>query len=54
MKYKYTCSVCYQEDDNFEDATDAENAALEHMAYDHSYTIEAYYPDGSYAYQCCT
>ena len=54
MKYKYNCSMCYHEEDNFEDETEAENAALEHMAYDHPYTIEAYYPDGSYGYRCYT
>ena len=51
MKYKFMCSECNYEEEGHDDEYAAEHSALEHMAYSHPYTIEAYYPDGSYAYR---
>jgi hypothetical protein len=54
MKWRFECSECNYEEDGHNDEVEAENSALEHMAYSHPYTIESYYPDGSYGYRQIT
>lgn len=51
MNFKWICNECQHEEEGYNDETEAEHSALEHMTWDHGYQIEAYYPDGSYAYR---